>query len=120
MGNQEFGEGAFTWNTGTAAWMFMAAHQWILGVRPTYEGLLIDPVIPKGWREFYIEREFRGSLYKIKVSNPHGVEHGVKEVRVNGKKIKDNLILPSKNAQTYDVEVLLQTPHRSTWLKGKI
>ena len=107
LGNQEFGEGAFTWNTGTAAWMFMAAHQWILGVRPTYEGLLIDPVIPKGWREFYIEREFRGSLYKIKVSNPNGVEHGVKEVRVNGKKIKDNLILPSQAHQTYDVEVVM-------------
>ncbi|MBI4041528.1 MAG: hypothetical protein HY390_06655 [Deltaproteobacteria bacterium] len=97
-GNAEMGEGAFTWNTGTAAWMFMAAHLWILGIRPTYQGLQVDPAIPRQWRGFSCRRMFRGCTYHIQVQNPHGLESGKVEIYVNGKKIKGNIIPVSKKA----------------------
>ncbi|MBI2609396.1 MAG: hypothetical protein HYW47_07360 [Deltaproteobacteria bacterium] len=106
--NREMGEGAFTWNTGTAAWMFMAAHQWILGIKPTYEGLMMDPVIPKNWKEFKVKRIFRGSVYHIHVKNPHGLEKGKPHITLNGKKLKGNIVPTPKQKKVFRVEVVLQ------------
>jgi cellobiose phosphorylase len=62
-----FGEAKNSWLTGTAAWNFYAITQWILGIRPAYEGLEIEPVIPKGWAGFKAVRKFRGVTYNIEV-----------------------------------------------------
>ena len=62
-----FGEAKNSWLTGTAAWNFYAITQWILGIRPSYEGLEIEPVIPKGWAGFKAVRKFRGVTYNIEV-----------------------------------------------------
>jgi len=90
-----YGEGAFTWITGTAGWSFMAATEYIMGAKRDYKGLLIDPCIPGSWKKCSIIRFFRGTNYHINIKNPNGIEKGVKEIRVDGKKIKGNLILPS-------------------------
>ncbi len=87
-----YGEGAFTWVTGTAGWTFLAATQWLLGVRPECDGLRIDPCIPSHWKTYRIIRPFRGAIYDISVKNPNGVERGVKAVYVDGKLQKSNLI----------------------------
>jgi cellobiose phosphorylase len=55
-----------TWLTGTAAWAFVAATQWILGIRPTFDGLRVAPVIPTSWPGFEARREFRGVTYEIR------------------------------------------------------
>lgn len=102
-----FGEGAFTWNTGTSPWMFTAATEWILGCRREFEGLLIDPCLPRKWKECFIRRPFRGAIYEVYIKNPQGVEYGVKEIIVDGKKLNTNIIKPHRDAKVHKVEVLM-------------
>lgn len=64
------GQASHSWQTGTAAWMYRVIYDYFLGVRPTYDGLLIDPVIPAEWREVEVRRKFRGVEYFIKINNP--------------------------------------------------
>jgi cellobiose phosphorylase len=102
-----YGEGAFTWITGTAGWTFMAATEWMLGARRDYEGLRIDPCIPGHWRRCSIRRPFRGAIYEIEIENPQGKEHGVKEIYVDGDKIEGNLIKPHQDGRTHKVKVIM-------------
>jgi len=64
----ELGRGRNTWLTGTASWAYVAATQWILGIRPTFSGLRIAPVLPEAWPGFEARRLFRGVLYEIAVT----------------------------------------------------
>ncbi len=102
-----FGEGAFTWNTGTTPWMYVGATEWILGARRDFHGLLVDPCIPKSWKEAKIRRPFRGSVYEITIKNPDGVSHGVKQLIVDGKVLKGNLIPPHEDGRVHRVEAVL-------------
>lgn len=79
-----FGRGGWTWYTGSAAWLFKVGVEWILGVRATCDGLLIDPCIPRAWSGYKVRRTFRGAVYNIEVRNPNHVECGVKEMWVDG------------------------------------
>ena len=81
-----FGRGGWTWYTGSAAWLFRVGLDWILGVRPTFDGLQVDPCIPKSWKGFDVRRSFRGATYNIRVENPEGVECGVQKLWVDGKR----------------------------------
>ncbi|MBN1939329.1 MAG: glycosyl transferase family 36 [Candidatus Aminicenantes bacterium] len=98
------GRASHSWQTGTAAWMYRIAYDWILGVRPTYGGLMIDPCVPAGWRSFKVERVFRGCRYRVEISNPDGREHGVLEITADGRKITGN-ILPLSGAPECRVRV---------------
>ena len=62
-----FGEAKNSWLTGTAAWNYVAITQWILGIRPTYEGLEVAPCLPSGWDGFEAVRYFRGVRYEVVV-----------------------------------------------------
>ncbi|MFN8497875.1 MAG: glycosyl transferase [Anaerolineae bacterium] len=84
------GEAKNSWLTGTAAWNLVAATQWLLGVRPTHDGLLVDPAIPSAWDGFRVTRQYRGATYDITVRNPNHVSHGVAEVRLDGQPLPDN------------------------------
>jgi len=101
------GEAKNSWLSGTAAWNFVAITQHILGIRPDYDGLRIDPVIPKEWDGFNITRKFRDNTYHIAIKNPHHVSKGVKEITINGNKIQGNLIKATEKGKTYQVEVVL-------------
>ncbi|MDD5382805.1 MAG: GH116 family glycosyl hydrolase [Candidatus Margulisbacteria bacterium] len=106
--HKDFGEGKNSWLTGSASWNFVAASQWILGVRPDYDGLLIDPCIPKAWKGFQVKRVFRGATYYITVRNPAGVSKGVKSVTLDNKRLPSNLIPPSKvKGSEHHVEVVM-------------
>ena len=85
--NEKFGWGCVSQVTGTAAWMDVVATQYILGIRPTLKGLLIDPSIPASWDEYSVERIYRGHKLTIHVKNPDHVQHGVKEMKINGQYI---------------------------------
>ncbi len=63
-----FGEAKNSWLSGTASWNYVAITQWILGIRPSYEGLEIDPVIPQDWPGFWVKRRFRDVMYTINVN----------------------------------------------------
>jgi cellobiose phosphorylase len=101
-----FGEGSFTWTTGSAAWFLHACLDWILGIKPTIKGLLIDPCIPARWKKFKVRREFRGAVYLIEVLNPKAVSGGIKEIEVDGKKLSGNL-LPDFSNGKHVVKVIL-------------
>ncbi|MEA5144312.1 MAG: glycosyl transferase [Oscillibacter sp.] len=87
-----FGEGKNSWLTGTAAWTFTNISQYILGIRPTLEGLLIDPCIPAAWQGFSVTRSYRGAVYHITVENPQHVEKGVKTLSFNGAVLAGSLL----------------------------
>jgi cellobiose phosphorylase len=84
------GEAKNSWLTGTAAWNYVAITQWILGIRPTFEGLEIAPVIPSSWGGFEAMRTFRGVRYEIKVER-QGPGSRVSLV-VDGKPIEGTII----------------------------
>lgn len=86
------GEAKNSWLTGTAAWTYFTATQWIFGIRTDYDGLRVDPVIPAGWKGFTVTRRFRGNTYVIEVKNPNGQQRGVKKLVVDGKEIPGNLL----------------------------
>ena len=58
------GEAKNSWLTGTAAWNFVAISQYLLGVRPDFDGLRVDPVLPASWPGFTATRRFRGADYR--------------------------------------------------------
>lgn len=87
-----FGEAKNSWLTGTAAWTFLNVSQFILGIRPDYDGLMIDPCIPKNLKGFEVARTFRGIDYHIEVLNPKHIEKGILKLVVDGKEISGNTI----------------------------
>ncbi|MCL2440639.1 MAG: glycosyl transferase [Treponema sp.] len=95
------GEAKNSWLTGTAAWTFVSISQYILGVRPVFDGLLIDPCIPSDMKGFSVTRYFRGADYHISVDNSAGVEKGVKSITVDGNPLNGealkNVVLPVFN-----------------------
>ena len=86
------GEGKNSWLTGTAAWNWYAITQFILGVKPTYEGLQIDPCISRDMKGYTITRKFRGAEYVIEVSNPEGARKGIRKLTVNGIEVEGNMV----------------------------
>jgi len=102
-----FGEARQSWLTGTAAWMFKVATNWILGIRPQYNGLLIDPCISKKWGEFLAFRRFRGGTYRIKVENPDHVFKGVKRVTVDREKSETNLLPVFADGKQHSVKIVM-------------
>jgi cellobiose phosphorylase len=100
------GEAKNSWLTGTAAWNFVAVSQYILGVHPQYNGLKIEPCIPKEWDGFTLTRVFRGATYNITVKNPNGVFKGVTKMVVDGTEKSGNVIEAFANG-THEIEVTL-------------
>ena len=99
-----FGEAKNSWLTGTAAWTFLDVSQYILGIRPDYDGLIIDPCIPDTMDGFTAKRKFRGNTYHITVKNPAHVQKGVTKLIVDGAAIDGNMI-PAINGTGHDVTV---------------
>ena len=97
------GEGKNSWLTGTAAWMWLTVSQYILGIKPDYEGLLIDPCLPQTAREYTVSRRFRGAYYTIHVQNPQGVAKGVKTITLDGQAIEGNVVPFSEGSHTVEV-----------------
>jgi len=101
------GEAKNSWLTGTASWNFYAITQFILGIQPDYEGLIVDPCIPTDWKGFKISRKFRGAEYHIDVQNPNGVSKGVKEVIVDGHSQTSNVIPLFEDGEDHEVIVIM-------------
>ena len=90
------GRARHPWLTGSGGWAYYAATHWMLGIRPGYDSLLVDPCIPADWKGFEVERKWRGATFKISVENPQGVQKGVKSIRLNGKMLTH--FIPSQPA----------------------
>ena len=86
------GEAKNSWLTGTAAWNWYAITQYILGVKPAYDGLQIDPCICSEWKEYTVRRRFRGATYEITIQNPDGVCSGVRSITLDGAALDGTLV----------------------------
>ena len=105
--NHNFGRARNSWLTGAAAWNMVAISQYILGVRPEYDGLRVDPCIPKKWGNFNVTRTFRGATYEIKVTNPKHISRGVKSLLVDGKRVQGNIIPAFADKKLHKVKVVI-------------
>jgi cellobiose phosphorylase len=103
----QFGLARNSWLSGTASWAYQAGTQYILGVRPTLDGLEIDPCVPSKWDGFKVTRKFRNAIYQIEVKNPEHVRRGVKLVEVDGGEIAGNVVPILKDGQTHQVKVIM-------------
>ncbi len=101
------GEAKNSWLTGTAAWNFYTISQYILGIKPDYDKLVIDPCIPKQWKEYTVRRKFRGAEYLIIVKNPSGVCRGIKTLTIDNQKAESNAIPVFPANTTHEIEVVL-------------
>ena len=100
------GEAKNSWLTGTAAWTFYDVSQAILGIKPQYDGLQVDPCIPAEWKGFTVTRQYRGAVYEITVDNAAGVQKGVVSMEVDGKPVEGNIAPVFENG-THQVRVVM-------------
>jgi cellobiose phosphorylase len=101
------GEAKNSWLTGTAAWNWAAISQDILGIKPGYDGLTIDPCVSNDWKEYTVTREYRGAIYNITIKNPAGVCKGVGSLTVNGETVQGNVVPVQVEGSVNTVEVTL-------------
>ena len=101
------GEAKNAWLTGTAAWTFLTISQGFAGIKPDYECLVVDPSVPKDWKEFTVTRKLRGATYLLKFKNPHAANKGVKEFTINGKTTPGNRIPLAKKGETCEVIITM-------------
>ncbi|HOT96922.1 MAG TPA: glycosyl transferase family 36 [bacterium] len=109
-----FGRGGWSWYTGSAAWLFRAALEGILGLRAMHDGLMIDPCIPPAWETFTVRRRFRGADYQINVRNPHALEKGTLEIELDGQPFRERqadgrcLLPPFPPGTVHQVDVVMK------------
>jgi cellobiose phosphorylase len=104
------GEAKNSWLTGSAAWNFVAMTQWILGIRPEHEGLLIDPCLPAVWEGYEAVGRVRGATYRLSVRLPGGVTGRVSSITVDGRSVDGNLVAPALAGADIRVEADVAGP----------
>jgi cellobiose phosphorylase len=102
------GEAKNSWLTGTAAWSYTAITQWILGIRPDFDGLRVDPVLPTDWEGFTAIRRFRGATYHITVTKPAGTGGRVRQLVVDGVPVEGNLLPLAPPGSTVQVSAAVE------------
>ncbi len=80
------------WLTGTASTVMVGCVEGILGLRPDLGGLRLAPSIPKSWKQFEMEKDFRGRHLHIRVENPDSRESGFARLILNGQELPENYI----------------------------
>ena len=105
--HKDFGQAKNSWLTGTAAWNFVAISQYILGIRPDFDGLIVDPCIPKDWSGFTVRRWWREALYIITVKNSEGINKGIKKMSVDGKIIEGNKAPVFRDGREHILEAVM-------------
>lgn len=101
-----FGRARHPFMTGSGGWAYFAATRYMLGIRPDYEGLVVDPCIPAQWNEFEVSRIWRGAHYHIHVFNPKGVSKGVSTIELDGRPV-DGMIPEQEAGTQHEVRVVM-------------
>jgi N,N'-diacetylchitobiose phosphorylase len=105
--SSRYGASRLPWLTGAATWAYYAAGQYILGIRPDYNGITIDPCIPAEWDSFKIKRLFRKKWLTIEVENKSHVQKGVKKIILNGLTIEGSFIPLHELQESNNVRVIM-------------
>jgi cellobiose phosphorylase len=98
----------FTWATGSVAWFNTVLANEMIGVKPTFDGLVIDPCLPSSWETCSIHRSYRGAVYHVTIKNPDKVQRGTVEVVLDGKKLDGNKLPIGEKGREYQVDVTLR------------
>ncbi|MFO7870468.1 MAG: hypothetical protein R6V03_03435 [Kiritimatiellia bacterium] len=106
--NRRSGQTQFAWMTGTAGWFLRAVTEGMLGVRPDYDGLRVDPCLHPAWQECGMTRDFRGARYHVKILNPRGLEKGTVNLEVDGQSISGNLAPVFRDAAEHHITAELK------------
>jgi cellobiose phosphorylase len=104
----QFGLGRNSWLTGTASWMYQAGTGFILGIRPDYKGLIIDPCIPKKWDGFQVTRKYKNAIYDIEVKNPGHKNKGVYRLEIDGREIPGNIAPIFGDGKTHLITAIIE------------
>jgi cellobiose phosphorylase len=102
-----FGCARNSWLTGTAAWAYTAATRYILGIRPCYDGLCIDPCIPSRWDGFRATRYFRGARYEITVENPGHICKNIKTLTIDGQQGTNRIVPVLSPGATHRINAVI-------------
>lgn len=100
-----FGRARHPFMTGSGGWSYFSATRYMLGIRPSFDEMVIDPCVPADWKEFSVTRKWRGSEYDIKIENPNGVMKGVKSLMLDGETVDKIPVL--NDGKTHKVTVLM-------------
>ena len=97
----------YSWITGSVAWYTNTMENYLIGLRPTYEGLTVDPHLP--FASASMKREFRGATYEIEISNPQKKYKAENmEITVDGKALEGNIVPDFKDGKTHTVKVIVK------------
>ncbi|MGM0682108.1 MAG: GH36-type glycosyl hydrolase domain-containing protein, partial [Thermodesulfobacteriota bacterium] len=102
------GRGGWTWYTGSSAWLYRMTLERILGIRSDYDGLVVDPCLPEGWKKIFVRRFFRGISYELTMESDGSANAGVENILVNGEKIEGNTIPVIPNRKKVTVQISLK------------
>ena len=105
--HEAFGHASLTWLTGGAAWIYLVGTEYILGIRPTLGGLVVDPCIPPEWDEVKVKRKIRGTEYHITVKNPEKIGCGTVKLTVDGVFVKGNTVPYAPAGKEIEVKALI-------------
>lgn len=100
-----YGRARHPFMTGSGGWAYFSATRYMLGIRPDFAELVIDPCVPADWKEFEVTRRWRGAEYKVSVVNPDGVMKGVKELWFDGERVER--IPAAESGSVHEVQVVM-------------
>jgi len=100
----DFGEGNYHWLSGTASWVYRSVLDQIIGIKPTFDGIEIDPSLPPNWETASIEREHRGTTWDVTIKQEPNGSGEIEAISVNGEPVDDNVI-PYTDEDRVNVEV---------------
>jgi N,N'-diacetylchitobiose phosphorylase len=98
-----YGRAHHPFMTGSGGWAYYAVTHYMLGVRPGFNELIIDPCIPAKWDGFEVKRQFRGAVYNIEVSNPDHVQKGVVKILLDGKEVSHIPVFREETVHSVEV-----------------
>jgi cyclic beta-1,2-glucan synthetase len=101
------GSGGWTWYTGSSGWMYRLGLEAILGITKVGKNLNINPCIPRHWPGFKVDYRFGTAHYMISVENPHNVNRGIQEMKLDGKPLTGSLIPLVADGQPHEVRVVM-------------
>jgi cyclic beta-1,2-glucan synthetase len=107
------GQGGWTWYTGSAAWMYRAWIEEVLGVKVLGDRLMIDPVIPSSWDRFSLRLRHGQAVYEIEVENPDGLAQGVRMVELDGRELAERAVPLESELVKHRVRVLMGSVDRT-------
>ena len=106
--SEDFGQGNFSWMTGTASWMWRVCLDWILGIKPDWDQLRVDPCLPTAWPRVHVRRPWRNAVYELEIENPAHISKGRLSLEVDGQRLEGDALPVFADGATHHVHAVLE------------